>query len=66
MDRINDTARQEGWSVQMHFDGLVPIDVSKPADLSPEQLERVDQALRWLLRRFVDPEWIDERQKGDG
>jgi hypothetical protein len=66
MDRINDTARQEGWSVQMHFDGLVQIDASKPADLSPEQLERVDQALRWLLRRFVDPEWIDERLKGDG
>src|SRR5580704_9286019 len=65
MDRINDTGRQEGWPVQMHFEGLVPVDASRPADLSPQQLDRVEQALRWLLRRFVEPEWIDQRLSGD-
>lgn len=61
MDRVNHTAQQESWPVRLQFDGFVPIDAAKPGDLSLDQKVRVEQVLRWLLRRFVDPEWIDER-----
>ena len=65
MDRVNDAAWHEGWPVRLHFDGLASADASKPVDLSPEQLARIEQVLRWLLRRFVDPEWIDERMRDE-
>jgi hypothetical protein len=62
MDRVNDVACHEGWPVRLHFDGLAPAnDPSKPVELTPEQAARIESVLRWLLRRFVDPEWIDER-----
>jgi hypothetical protein len=65
MDRLNDAAREEGWPVRLHFDGFAPVDPAKPVELSPEQSARVEHALRWLLRRFVDPEWIEERMTND-
>jgi hypothetical protein len=61
MDRMNDAAQQEGWPVRLQYEGFVPVDSASPADLSPDQKSRVEHALRWLLRRFVDPAWIDER-----
>jgi hypothetical protein len=64
MDRVNVTAQQEGWIVRLHFEGFVPIDSSGPAELPPDQMVRAEQTLRWLLRRFVDPEWIDQRMAG--
>jgi hypothetical protein len=39
------------------FDETVETEVSLKAN------ERVEQVLRWHLRRFVDPEWIDRRLK---
>ena len=31
-------------------------------EIDTQQTEaRMQQTFRWLLRRFVDPEWIDER-----
>jgi hypothetical protein len=65
LDRVNDIACQEGWAVRLHFEGLAPADPSKPIDLTPEQSARIESVLRWLLRRFVDPEWIDDRMAGD-
>ncbi len=65
LDRVNDAARQEGWPVRLHLDGFAPADASKPGELSPAQSGRIEQVLRWLLRRFVDPDWIDERMSGD-
>jgi hypothetical protein len=64
MDRVNHTAQQESWPVRLQFDGFLPIDAANSADLSPDQKARAEQVLRWLLRRFVDPEWIDERMAG--
>ena len=62
LDRVNNVACQEGWPVRLHFDGLASADdPSKPVELTPEQSARIESVLRWLLRRFVDPEWIDER-----
>jgi hypothetical protein len=64
MDRVNHTAQEEGWPVRLQFEGFVPVDAASSSELSPDQRDRVEQALRWLLRRFVDPEWIDERMAG--
>ena len=64
MDRLNLTAQQEDWPVRLQFEGFVPLDRGNPAGPPPEQMARVEQGLRWLLRRFVDPAWIDERMGG--
>jgi hypothetical protein len=64
MDRVNHTAQEEGWPVRLQFEGLIPVDFANSSELSPDQRARVEQVLRWLLRRFVDPEWIDERMAG--
>jgi hypothetical protein len=62
LDRVNDVACHEGWPVRLHFDGLASADdPSKPVELTQEQSARIESVMRWLLRRFVDPEWIDER-----
>jgi len=61
LDRVNDAARQENWPVRLHLDGFAPVDPANETALSPEQSGRIEQVMRWLLRRFVDPEWIDER-----
>lgn len=57
MDRINDQARREQWPVRLELDGLVATDTQTAPVASPQ----VEHAFRWLLRRFADPEWIDER-----
>jgi hypothetical protein len=61
LDRVNGIARQEGWSVVLHFDGLSAADPGKRAEMTVDESRRLEEVLRWLLRRFVDPEWIDER-----
>jgi len=61
LDRVNEAAKQENWPVRLHLDGFAPVDPAKRIELSPEQFGRMEQVLRWLLRRFVDPEWIEER-----
>lgn len=61
LDRLNEAARQGNWPIRLHLHGFVPVEPAKPIALSAEEAEQVDHALRWLLRRFVDPEWIDER-----
>ncbi len=60
-DRMNETARKEQWPVQLQMDGF---HWSEPDVNSPERIAanpRIEHTLRWLLRRFVDPDWIDVR-----
>ena len=64
LDGMNTVARNENWPVRLQFDGFAAADPAKPAELSAEQSARIEQALRWFLRRFVDREWIDERRNG--
>jgi hypothetical protein len=64
VERVNDVARKEDWQVRLHFDGFAANEADKPVELSREQLARIEQLLRWLLRRFVDPAWIDGRIAG--
>lgn len=66
MDRINETARHEKWTMQLELHGFVP-QAESPTAESPtaEELlrteERIEHTFRFLLKRFVDPEWIDAR-----
>lgn len=60
MDRINQTARQEQWKAEWTEQGLT-FSRDMTDDEKTETLMQADHALRWLLRRFVDPEWIDKR-----
>lgn len=59
-DRINQTAEQEKWVVRLGTEGFV-----WEENVSAEQIrqseERLTYTLHWLLRRFVEPEWINAR-----
>ena len=61
LDRINEEfAEREQWPARLGTDGL-----EWPTAPSAEERSRIEArltyALHWLLRRFVDPQWIDER-----
>ncbi len=61
MDRINEEfAEREQWPARLGSDGLEWTET--PTEEQRQQVEaRLAYALHWLLRRFVDPEWIDQR-----
>jgi len=60
-EQINTTAHQEHWTIRLDFQGLVQ-ESGAPADtLSALDMSRIERALRWSLRRFVDPGWITAR-----
>lgn len=59
-ERINETAEREGWCSRLGPHGF---EWESAIEHSHRQqtLGRMEHALRWHLRRFVDPEWINER-----
>ncbi len=60
MDRLNEAARYEEWSAHLEWHGIIwNANVSEVERL--KTLARLDHNLRWLLKRFVEPEWINER-----
>jgi hypothetical protein len=61
LDRINEVAIAENWPVRLELSGFVPLHPFVPLSITPDQSRQIEHTLRWLLRRFVDPEWIDER-----
>ncbi|MFQ5732715.1 MAG: hypothetical protein ACE5KM_12275 [Planctomycetaceae bacterium] len=61
MDRINWTAREEGWPARMEFAGLVWTDDDVADDDRRKTLQRLQQLDRWLLKRFVDDAWLNAR-----
>ena len=61
MDRINRIANEEHWPVRLDLHGFLPTDANMETEVSLQANERVEQVLRWHLRRFVEPEWIDSR-----
>ena len=63
MDRINRIANEEHWPVRLDLDGFLAVDSTAEAEVSLQVDKRVEQVLRWHLRRFVEPEWIDSRLK---
>ena len=63
MDRINRTAEEEHWPIRLDLHGFLALDANMETEVSLQANERIEQVLRWHLRRFVDPEWIDRRSK---
>lgn len=62
-ERLNHTAVQEGWPARLEQDGIMWTDPTiSPSDRSRTSA-RVEHTFRWLLRRFVDESWIDERMQ---
>ncbi len=65
--RTNAAAVMYNWNMVLHWDGFHPADPARPdlprcADLETADTTRaVERNLRSLLRRFVSPEWIDQR-----
>jgi len=57
-DRINHVAAHENWPVRLGLTGFV--DVPGSIDRATAEI-RMEHTVRWLLRRFVDPSWIDDR-----
>lgn len=58
LDRVNRTAEKERWSARLQPEGFVWVDEATDEDRR-RTISRIEAALRWLLRRFVDPEWFD-------
>lgn len=62
MDRLNEAGTHEKWPAVIHWHGI-----EWNPDAGEEQRrqaeEKLDAKMRWLLKRFVDPDWIDERLK---
>lgn len=59
-ERVNKAARTEQWPVRLELYGFT-WNGADPDDLGAATNGRIEQTLRWLLRRFVDPDWIDQR-----
>jgi hypothetical protein len=47
--------------MELELHGFVPIADSPTAEELLRTDERIEHSFRWLLKRFVDPEWIDLR-----
>lgn len=62
--RINEIARRDKWPWILTGNGLTPIESESSATVDSTCDPRVDHTFRWLLKPFVDPEWIDERLSG--
>ncbi|HUQ69587.1 MAG TPA: hypothetical protein VM165_08695 [Planctomycetaceae bacterium] len=56
LDRVNAIAEKQQWPGRLHADGF---HWDRPLNDATQQ--QVEHALRWLLRRFVDPVWLDAR-----
>lgn len=60
LERINERAVAEGWPCRL-AEGGFQWDEGVDERRQAETGVRIDHTFRWLLRRFVDPEWIDAR-----
>ncbi len=60
-DRVNDSATKENWPAELTTQGLAWKDRDVDSAARERTLERYQHTLRWLLRRFVDVEWLDRR-----
>jgi len=59
-DRMNERASQEQWPVRLELHGFVAPGEPADADAADDD-PRIERALRWLLRRFVDEAWLNQR-----
>jgi len=62
-EQFNDTARRSAWPVRLGPLGFVAETGQRvdPTTIDAATSDAMEAWLRWLLRRFVDPGWIDSR-----
>lgn len=65
MGRVNEVAQHEQWPWRLTPNGIQQASPDAPNPGSPDSDPRVGHTFRWLLKPFVDPEWIDERLRTD-
>jgi hypothetical protein len=64
--RVNEAAASQNWPVHLELHGFAARAGSEKAALTTEQAApQIEHTLRWLLRRFVDDDWIGRRLAGD-
>jgi hypothetical protein len=64
-ERFNDDARRRGLALRLGFQGLEDTLGSHALDsVDPAALAAAEASLRWLLQKFVDPEWMEQRLAG--
>ena len=59
-ERVNAEAVKGDWATRLQPTGFVPARPEAGLDLESDH-SAIDHTLRWLLRRFVDQEWLDSR-----
>ena len=59
MDRLNEAARHENWSAEFQWHRIHWPDAT--AEEQKRTAERIEHTVRWLFKRFVEPDWIDGR-----
>ena len=57
-DRVNQFAAREQWTVLLTHDGFRDVNGNSPSD---QDLEKPRDALRWVLTRFADDQWISDK-----
>jgi len=60
-ERINQTAETENWPVRLGPIGFHWESENTSAEDKEQTRKKMEQTIRWLFRRFVEPEWIDAR-----
>ena len=61
MDRVNWTATEENWPLRLDLFGIVWTNDRTTDDERNQTTVRLETTFRWLLKRFVDEAWIDQR-----
>jgi hypothetical protein len=57
MDRMNQFSAREKWPITLQLTGFEP----SATDSNPEIASATIDRIRWVMRRFVDPKWLDAR-----
>jgi hypothetical protein len=65
-ERFNDEMRRRNLSVRLAIEGLEGAGGASLSSVSTADRESADAFLRWLLQKFVDPEWIEARGEEEG
>ncbi|MDA0831989.1 MAG: hypothetical protein O2955_07560 [Planctomycetota bacterium] len=70
-ERINHIADREKWPMRLEWFGWVSVRdhasastqrlTERPEVITPNTITEMEQQQRWLLTRFVQPEWIDRQ-----
>ena len=60
MTRLNESARHESWAADFHWHGIQWAPDATVAERHRTE-ERIAQTLRWILKRYVNTDWIDTR-----